>query len=81
EGQRYVIFAGTDQNNDGIICDAGEACGVYLSRSQPKTIGAGDSHSGLNFVSGFSIGLQSQSVLTIPTGGIAIPGRQTKQVR
>jgi len=81
EGQRYIIFAGTDQNNDGVICDAGEACGVYLSRSQPKTIGADDSHSGLNFVSGFSIGLQGQSAAAIPPRGIAIPGHQTKQVR
>ncbi len=83
EGQRYIIFAGTDQNNDNVICDAGEACGVYLSRSQPKTIGADDGHSGLNFVSGFGIGLQSQSASAIPfRGGIAIPRRQTdKQVQ
>jgi len=81
-GQRYVIFAGTDHNNDGYICDAGEACGVYLSRSQPKTIGADDNHSELNFVSGFSIGLQGQSSApAIPARGIAIPRQQTKQVR
>ena len=81
EGQQYTIFAGTDQNNDGVICDAGEACGVYLSRSQPKTIDADDSHSGLNFVSGFGIGLQGQSTSAIPPRGIAIPRQQTKQVQ
>jgi serine protease len=25
---RYYVFAGTDLNNDGFICDAGEACGA-----------------------------------------------------
>ena len=25
----YLIFAGTDINDDGFICDPGEACGVY----------------------------------------------------
>ncbi len=79
EGQRYILLAGTDQNNDGIICDAGEACGVYLSRSQPKTIGTGDSHRGLDFVSGFSIGLQNQSASLIPARGIAIPRPLAKQ--
>jgi len=50
-------------------------------QNKPKTIGAGDSHSGLNFVSGFSIGLQGQSASVIPPRGIAIPRRQTKQVQ
>ena len=26
---RYLIVAGTDNDNDGFICDAGEACGAY----------------------------------------------------
>lgn len=26
---RYAIVAGTDNDNDGIICDPGEACGVF----------------------------------------------------
>ncbi len=25
----YLIVAGTDRNDDGFICDAGEACGIY----------------------------------------------------
>ena len=28
---RYYVVAGTDLNNDGFICDAGEACGAYPS--------------------------------------------------
>lgn len=26
---KYLIVAGTDRNDDGYICDAGEACGIY----------------------------------------------------
>ncbi|NOX91698.1 MAG: S8 family serine peptidase [Gammaproteobacteria bacterium] len=71
-GQSYSIITGTDQNNDNIICDAGEACGAYITQVQPRNIGADDNHSGLDFSAGFSIGLQNQSQLTsaIPTAGI-----------
>lgn len=34
----YVVFAGTDMNNDGHICDAGELCGAFGSLSVPRTI-------------------------------------------
>jgi serine protease len=59
--QSFYIVAGTDMNNDGFICDAGEACGAYLSLDQFKAISANDSHTGLDFISGFNIGLQSLS--------------------
>lgn len=35
---RYQIFAGTDFDNDLFICDAGEACGAYLTIDQPLTV-------------------------------------------
>lgn len=34
----YEFFAGTDADNDGLICDAGEACGAYLTTDQPIQI-------------------------------------------
>jgi len=34
----YQIFAGTDLDNDLLICDAGEACGSYLTIDQPLTL-------------------------------------------
>lgn len=34
-GGRYDIFAGTDADNDSLICDAGEACGAYLTTDSP----------------------------------------------
>ncbi len=36
----YLIIAGTDLDNDGLICDPGEACGGYptIERLQPVTV-------------------------------------------
>ena len=34
----YEISAGTDADNDAFICDAGEACGSYLTIDQPIDI-------------------------------------------
>ncbi len=60
-GETYYIFAGTDQNNDGTICDAGETCGAYISLTQPISINANSNISALNFSTGFTTGLQSLS--------------------
>lgn len=82
--QRYFIVAGSDRDNDLFICDAGEACGAYISRDSPKAITKSDTLSGLNIISGFSIGLQSQSAVpNAPTrGGIRrLPTKHTKKVR
>ncbi|PVV27523.1 MAG: hypothetical protein B6D79_01955, partial [gamma proteobacterium symbiont of Ctena orbiculata] len=34
----YLIFAGSDMDMDGIICDSGESCGAYATASQPSII-------------------------------------------
>ncbi|MHA7815971.1 MAG: S8 family peptidase [Pseudohaliea sp.] len=36
----YQLFAGTDFDNDLLICDPGEACGAYLTVDQPVSIEA-----------------------------------------
>jgi serine protease len=76
--KRFNIFAGTDLNNDGFICTAGEACGAYISRDQPKIISETDTHTGLSFISGFSIGLQNFSVSNQTERGLAIKRKQTR---
>ena len=35
---RYQVFAGSDADNDLFICDAGEACGAWLTTDQPAVI-------------------------------------------
>ncbi len=64
-GQRYIVISGSDMDNDGFICDAGESCGAYLALDMPVEIGAGSELAGLDFSSGFEVplALQSRSVV------------------
>jgi serine protease len=52
---RYQIIAGTDANNDGYICDSGEACGSYLSLDQPSTIEVGRNMTLADFATTFNV--------------------------
>jgi hypothetical protein len=55
---RYLIFAGTDLNNDKVIGDDGEA---YLSLAQPVILQVDQNLSGLDFGAGFNLTLSAQS--------------------
>lgn len=50
----YTLLAGTDLDNDGIICDAGEACGGFPTLDQPEVISVTSDLFGLDFLSNFS---------------------------
>ncbi len=39
----YVIYAGSDMDMDGYICDAGESCGAYATVAQPSIISVASS--------------------------------------
>lgn len=50
----YEILSGTDSDEDNVICDAGEACGSFITLDQPVTITVtGENVSNINFVTGF----------------------------
>ena len=53
----YQIFAGTDIDNDLLICDAGEACGAYLTIDQPLTVDLAVDRDDLDFPIEFLIAL------------------------
>ncbi len=53
----YQIFTGSDLNNDNFICDTAESCGAYLTLDGPVTLDVSADQSGLDFPSGFSIGV------------------------
>ena len=59
----YLIFAGTDLDNDFIIGDAGEALGAYMSLDQPSLINVSQDISGLNFNTGFNVNLPASQAL------------------
>lgn len=74
----YYIIAGTDLDNDGFICNEGEACGIYPdSTPDSRTFTLSGNLSDADFISGFANGLSAStlstsSVLKIPARGISI---------
>lgn len=38
----YLLYTGSDHDNDGLICDAGDSCGAYTSIAQPTRIVVGN---------------------------------------
>ena len=57
---RYLIFAGTDLDNDKFVGDAGEVNGAYLSLAQPETLQVDQNLSGLDFGAGINLVLSAQ---------------------
>ncbi len=55
----YEIFAGSDLDNDGLICDSGESCGAYLTLDEPEDIRVTVDQVNLDFGSGFSANLEN----------------------
>ncbi|EIJ41592.1 subtilisin-like serine protease [Beggiatoa alba B18LD] len=51
----YIVIAGTDSDNDGYICESGEACGGYLTRTNPTELNITGNRSQLNFSTGFNV--------------------------
>jgi serine protease len=82
----YIITAGSDFNNDGFICDAGEACGAFTTLDSPTSINISTSRSSVNFNTGFNINFLSAKTITangntyINKGYARIPIRKTKTV-
>jgi serine protease len=54
----YLLVAGTDMNNDGFICDDGEACGAWPVESRLETITVSGDRLGLDFSTSYSTSLQ-----------------------
>ena len=50
----YLVVAGTDSDNDGFVCDAGEACGAFPTTESIEALTLNRSRN-LDFVTGFSV--------------------------
>lgn len=46
---RYYIVAGSDRDDDGFICDRGEACGAYPLIDSPTTVDVNAAITGIDF--------------------------------
>ncbi len=58
----YIIAAGSDFNNDGFICDVGEACGAFSTVERPTSIVLKEHRSEIEFNTGFNVNFLSQSI-------------------
>jgi serine protease len=70
---QYRIFAGSDSDDDGFLCDRGEACGAYPTLDLPERISVNGDRSGLDFVSGFRVNLTTPSAKTLRGGDSGLP--------
>ena len=64
----YEIFAGSDFDNDGFICDVGEACGAYLTLARPTTVQITSANlNQLNFSTSYNVNfISQQSATSVP---------------
>jgi serine protease len=77
---KYIIAAGSDFNNDGNICDIGEACGKFASLDQPTPISVNSDRTGLDFSTGFNINFfssQSNTNTTSQQGFRRLPNEKS----
>jgi serine protease len=75
---RYLLFAGTDLNDDGFICDGGEACGAYPTLTDPAVLTVAPREqpeiSGLSFASEFRTTATTTPVASpVTTGALRVP--------
>jgi len=69
----YRLVAGSDMDDDGFLCDAGEACGAFRTLDEPETLivspETADSLTGLDFVSEFRAVISSPFTGPTAAGG------------
>jgi serine protease len=68
----YIIIAGTDFNNDGLICDIGEACGAFFTASRPTSLEVNTNRSEINFNTGFNVNFFSSQLTSTPKTALPI---------
>ncbi|MGI9589861.1 MAG: S8 family serine peptidase, partial [Myxococcota bacterium] len=67
----YLIVAGTDSDNDSVICDAGEACGAYPARDDLEPLEVDRNINNAGFATGFSTAFEAAMPGATPGGGFS----------
>lgn len=67
----YILFAGTDSDNDYTVGDPGESTGAYISIDQPRVIRLNRDRTGYNFTTSFNLNLPT--TLTGHEDGYGLP--------
>jgi serine protease len=53
----YQLIAGTDSDNDLLICDGGEACGAWLTTDRPQSFELDRNREDFDFSVDFQVAL------------------------
>ena len=61
---QYQVFAGSDADNDLLICDSGEACGSWLTIDQPIVIDVDSDQENIDFPVDYLVTLPSVNGVT-----------------
>ncbi len=59
----YLIITGSDNDNDGFICDEGESCGAYPLLSRPKRLTVNREYNSINFDVNFNTNFLSSATI------------------
>jgi serine protease len=57
----FLLFAGSDADNDFSICGTGEACGAFPTLGSPEIVEVAGDRSNLDFVTGFLQTIESSA--------------------
>ena len=70
----YLLASGSDSDNDGFICDAGESCGIYRGAGDVVLIEVEDADvDGLEFTAGYGLSAaESQALPSSPGHGLPL---------
>jgi serine protease len=72
----YLLYAGSDTDNDFFICGTGEACGAWPTLGRPELIEVNEALTDLDFVSGFL-----QTLGSATSAGDGEPGPRLRRLR
>ncbi|HXH04137.1 MAG TPA: S8 family serine peptidase, partial [Candidatus Competibacteraceae bacterium] len=66
----YLLYSGSDLDNDGFICDPGESCGAYLTLDKPALVSVTGDQGSLDFPAGFAGGVSEARAAALPEDGL-----------
>jgi serine protease len=70
----YYVYAGTDNDNDNLLCNSGEACGSYPTLNQPLLLVVDGNMQDVDFLTGFGLRIGATSTQASQTGISRRPG-------
>jgi serine protease len=77
EGEYYLV-AGSDVDNDGLICEVGESCGAYPLQGREEVVNVTGDMTGLDFLATINSGLSGTAGVSfaLPVKGIPIKSEE-----